>query len=314
MAQAGTRPPEAAHPAAGSDWGARRRLAWQSPRLWPVLLAAVALLLASIGLRGSIPRVALDGPLRQNGILTGSVLEAVLAASLVVLILRRRSAAGYRAARLRGLLAYLAVAGLVTIPALELLSLHVHPVRRVRRPALPVPSRPRIPLAHSGQPAWTATAWSAFAVVLLVVTAAVLGYLLLTKVPWRRLLRRRAALRLPVPPLLLADEGERDDELREAAQLGRLALRGTDDTRAAIIACYAAMEQSLARAGAERGIAGTPDELLARAAGAGLIRGTAAGALTALFYEARFSSHPMPRSDRDTAESALAEVIAGGTT
>ncbi len=311
MAQARTRPPETGHPAVQPGWRSRGRLAWQSPRLWPVLLAAVALLLAAIGLRGSIPRVALDGPLRRQGVLLGSVLEAVLAAALAVLIARHRSAAGYRAARLRGLLTYLTVAGLVTIPALYLLSLHVHPAARARRPALPTPTRPRVPQARPGQLHWLTTTWSAFLVVLLAAAAAVLGYLLVTKVPWRRLLRRRAALRLPVQPGPSAEESERE-EFREAAQRGRTALRSSDDTRAAIIACYAAMEQSLARGGAERGIAGTPDELLARAARAGLIRGSAAGRLTGLFYEARFSSHPMPRSDRDAAESALTEVIAGG--
>jgi hypothetical protein len=71
------------------------------------------------------------------------------------------------------------------------------------------------------------------------------------------------------------------------------------------------MEDSLARAGTPRAAADTPDELLARAAGQGLVQGSAAERLTALFYEARFSSHPMLRADRDDAERALAELAAG---
>jgi uncharacterized protein DUF4129 len=68
------------------------------------------------------------------------------------------------------------------------------------------------------------------------------------------------------------------------------------------------MEESLARAGTARVAADTPDELLARAADQGLVRGNAAARLTALFYEARFSSHPMPLGQRDEAQRALAEL------
>ena len=38
--------------------------------------------------------------------------------------------------------------------------------------------------------------------------------------------------------------------------------------------------------------------------------GTAAGQLTALFYEARFSSHPLGHRQRDAAERALNELAA----
>ena len=43
---------------------------------------------------------------------------------------------------------------------------------------------------------------------------------------------------------------------------------------------------------------------------AGLVRGTAAGRLTSLFYEARFSSHPLGHRQRDAAEQALNELAA----
>src|ERR1700727_2206129 len=101
--------------------------------------------------------------------------------------------------------------------------------------------------------------------------------------------------------------GDDEENLREAVESGQAALRGLDDARAAIIACYLAMERSLAQAGAARDVAETPDELLARAADAGLVRGGAAGRLTALFYEARFSSHPLPASARTAAQRALSE-------
>jgi len=40
------------------------------------------------------------------------------------------------------------------------------------------------------------------------------------------------------------------------------------------------------------------------------VRGTAAARLTALFYEARFSSHPLGPGQRGAAEQALDELAA----
>ena len=53
---------------------------------------------------------------------------------------------------------------------------------------------------------------------------------------------------------------EDPEDLREAVESGRSALRTVDDARAAIIACYVAMETSLAERGTARGVADTPDE------------------------------------------------------
>ena len=103
------------------------------------------------------------------------------------------------------------------------------------------------------------------------------------------------------------------EDLREAVESGRSALRMVDDARAAIIACYVAMENSLAERGTARSIADTPDELLARARQSGVVRGTAAARLTALFYEARFSSHPLDLRQREAAERALDELAAALT-
>jgi hypothetical protein len=68
------------------------------------------------------------------------------------------------------------------------------------------------------------------------------------------------------------------------------------------------MERRLADRGTARGAADTPDELLARAVAAGTVRGGAAARLTALFYEARFSTHPLGASQRDAASAALDEL------
>jgi hypothetical protein len=107
-----------------------------------------------------------------------------------------------------------------------------------------------------------------------------------------------------------SEDPEDPEDLREALGSGRAALRTVDDARAAIIACYVAMEKSLAERGAAQKVADTPDELLARATRSGLVRGSASARLTALFYEARFSSHPLGRGQRDAARDALEELAA----
>jgi len=104
--------------------------------------------------------------------------------------------------------------------------------------------------------------------------------------------------------------GDDSDELRKAVESGAAALRTVDDARAAIIACYVAMEGSLASAGSARTAAETPDELLAKAVAAGLLHGPAAAALTRLFYEARFSSHQLPDAAKLDARQAL-DAISG---
>ena len=118
-----------------------------------------------------------------------------------------------------------------------------------------------------------------------------------------------ARLRRPAAPGRIAGDVDAED-LREAVESGLAALAELDDARAAIIACYLAMESSLAERGAARGAADTPDELLARAEAAGVVRGAASRRLTALFYEARFSSHPLGGGQRDAARQALGELAA----
>lgn len=101
-------------------------------------------------------------------------------------------------------------------------------------------------------------------------------------------------------------------ELVSAVAAGQAELTGHQDPRAAILAAYAAMaariESDLAAGGRPASAADTPTELLTRAGAAGLVDGTAAGTLTALFREARFSRHPMSEAHRRGAEQALATV------
>jgi len=54
--------------------------------------------------------------------------------------------------------------------------------------------------------------------------------------------------------------------------------------------------------------ADTPAEVLARAASRGLVRSAAAGTLTSLFREARYSDHPLREADRASAAEALTRL------
>jgi hypothetical protein len=100
-----------------------------------------------------------------------------------------------------------------------------------------------------------------------------------------------------------------EDALAEAVDSGRVALHGTD-ARAAVIACYSAMESSLAESGVDRLPSDSPSDLLERAAARGIVHGGAAGTLTALFREARYSSHPMDDSHLHQAAEALDAIAA----
>jgi hypothetical protein len=81
-----------------------------------------------------------------------------------------------------------------------------------------------------------------------------------------------------------------------------------DDTRAAIIAAYLAMEHQLVASGSTRQASDTPTDFLMRAMSASRVSRGSAIRLTELFREARFSTHPMPSTARADAARALARV------
>jgi hypothetical protein len=228
--------------------------------------------------------------------------EFVLAALLIALwlIARRRPKPGYPAAVLRaGLLRAIPI-GMVAIAILAALS-HLRPRPSHHTQTTPPPA-PRLRAPGLGAAAAQNTetlTYLLYALLALLLLAAIVACVVI--------LRRRIPTG-PVGDVLLLDDD--DENLREAVESGRRALRTFDDAQAAIIACYVAMEASLSSAGTARGAAETPYELLARAAGSGLLQGGASGRLTALFYEARYSSHGLPSSARDEAVQALDEISA----
>ena len=98
--------------------------------------------------------------------------------------------------------------------------------------------------------------------------------------------------------------------LLDSLAAGSEALTAGGEPRAAIIACYAAMERGFAAAGSAPAAADTPAEVLARATGAGLVRPEPAETLTGLFRRARYSTYPMTNADSTSAADALHELRA----
>jgi hypothetical protein len=108
------------------------------------------------------------------------------------------------------------------------------------------------------------------------------------------------------------DEGEEPGEvsaLADAVSAAEVELDSHgDDTRAAIIAAYLAMERQLVASGSARYASDTPTDFLMRAMSASRVSRGSATRLTELFREARFSTHPMASTARADAARALARV------
>src|SRR5579875_894986 len=150
-------------------------------------------------------------------------------------------------------------------------------------PAAPAPSlAPPTGAGHAG-PGVVSAGWPGWLVIAGMAAA-------LTAAAAIAVTARRGPGRVPEPA------GRQHDDrspLGAGLTAGAGALRAGGDTRQAIIACYAAMERALARAGSPPGPADTPAQVLARAGAAGLVRTGAATTLTNLFRRARYSPHPM---------------------
>jgi hypothetical protein len=284
----------------------------QIARLLPLVLLVV---LVIVGLRGVVPKPGWDGPLKAYGVVIGIALEVVFCALL--LVVRGRDAVARRAAEarpydpadaeadiepsqaLRFTLKYVLTACVLGVAAALLTNIHLHFFAR-SKPSAPL----KIKFPTAVKPPRTSGGGGSlhiplgpilYTLLVIAIVAAVV-----VSIWWSTKLRRPAA------PLVIEDVST--EELREAVNEGRAALARIDDARAAIIACYVAMERRLADRGAARAAADTPDELLSRAVASGVVRGGAAGRLTALFYEARFSTHPLDAGQRDAAGAALDEL------
>ena len=199
----------------------------------------------------------------------------VLAAVLALLVTRRRRRPDDGFARVLEPVAPWWVRALVTLAALALIALPVAAIvvalrgRRGQRVAPLLPVRPVVPRL-TGAAASPGQAGGAF--LLGAVAAGLAVVVLVAAALWLRHRRRAAAA--PHGPTVTPSP------LADAVAAGTAALGATPGAREAIIACYAAMEASLAAAGSPRRAADTPQDLLNRAEDDGIIRTPAARRLT----------------------------------
>jgi Domain of unknown function (DUF4129) len=290
----------------GQSRAGRRGPAYPLARL---ALVALLLVIAAAALRGGLPRLALDGRYTGDELPIAAALEAVVLSLLITVLVRRARAprTQFIAVRLREVLRSVLIAAAVAVPLCYLLTRTVHSSNRPARRLVPPTFGRRGPFqlpAHMSHGLFIFATVVDILLILAVLAALVTGLIMVA----RRLHWRREAARRHREAIAEFTEDDAEADLKKAVEYGWLALRELDDARGAIIACYLAMERSLAQAGTAREAAETPDELLARAAGSGLVRGGAAARLTEVFYEARFSTRELMPEHRDAAEQALAEL------
>ncbi|MBM9440230.1 DUF4129 domain-containing protein [Actinacidiphila bryophytorum] len=254
------------------------------------------------------------GPLDNSAVVIliaiGCLAAGLLAGS------RYRSRLGYQQdlppfeQRLADVVRVTLVAAALVVPLL-LLTMHHFPSggstpaeQYTRLPATPHRTPPPVRQHPLGQSSGDKGISVPHVVLTIALVALVLALLLAAYRLWRLL--RRSEEPQPAETYRPAEQ----EVLADAVDSGRRALLGGSDARAAVIACYAAMEASLGQSGVARRASDSPQDLLERAAGSGLLTGPHASDLTALFREARYSTHPMDDTHRGRAAAALDGIAA----
>jgi hypothetical protein len=223
----------------------------------------------------------------------------VLAGMLALLVRRRRRRPEDEFARVLEPVAPWWVRALATLVLIALPVAALVVALRGRHGQRVAPLAPLVPVVPRPGGATVAPGQAGAAFLLGAMAALLAAAVLVATALWLRHRRRAATSH---------DRPAAPSPLAEAVAAGTAALGATPGAREAIIACYAAMEASLATAGSPRRAADTPEELLSRAEGEGTIRTPAARRLTALFREARFSPHQLADDQRQAALAALCEI------
>lgn len=284
------------------------------------LLAAAAA--AGLAVAAIAVRAAAGAALRGAGLATAAAVGLALLFAVAALVtaskyrghVRASEASSVTLDRLRQATVAVLFAGAVLVPA-ALMMLRRPDSGQGGSPPQAAPtyppgsSRPAPTPMHTTQHQPHSFSFDLSALLWALLSAIGLALLVLLAVVALRLLRKIPPVAPAASTPVTAGSGVEDEALADALLAGRHALGG-DDARAAIIACYAAMEQSLARAGVARESADSPADLLRRATARDLpglgVQDTET--LTDLFREARFSSHPMAAEHLNAARQALDSV------
>lgn len=290
------------------------------------------LIVAGVALRGHLPGVEHTAGRQESGgnppslVAVGALVGvslAILLFSLIVHLRQRRTlpepdqmfGRALREHRWRYLLIALAmvVGSLLTVALLARLGSPVQPedpgldVNPASPPGV-APASPTRPMDPAEPAGWATPLFGFFvATMVAMMLVAATARLIATR-------RRRAAADIPVlldshQPASAATDSH---SLVRAAELGLAEIADVSrEPRAAIIACYAAMERELARVpDIVPQDCDTPTEVLARAVDHRALRTRTATRLVDLFEEARFSPHVMTEEHRQTAVRVLQLVLA----
>jgi Domain of unknown function (DUF4129) len=288
--------------------GARRPSeAWRASEAWRVAAVAVLLAVTAAGLRvrGTFSHRPNQVAAGASGAALALALSAAEGLALIAFIVVLASARPQRKPKpddpqpprpaipwwAKTLGALLAVAAMIT----PFVVLFTQPARKT--PAQPLPGPAGGARQLTGPASGASSVWPVIAGMVIAI-AVVLALAVLS----RR--RRRAG----APPRDRAGRGRA--RLASALAAASDALTAGGEPRAAIIACYLAMERGFADAGSAPAAADTPAEVLTRATDAGLVRSGSAEALAGLFRRARYSSQPMTSADSAAAGTALARMRA----
>lgn len=210
-----------------------------------------------------------------------------------------------------------AAVGIAAVGAAQSVSLRGRVAQRLRsvirsRGAAPPPGIPvRRPLPAHRLPPPRLLTLGADVVLGVVALAASIALLVLLASLAYRLWLARPGRRTPVPASLSDRAGPRPDTLNLARAAGqaRWVLDSTADPRAAVIACWVALTESLAEHGVASRASDTAADLLTRAREAGLAQARAAELLAELYRRARYSAHSI---DAAAVDQARAHLIALG--
>jgi hypothetical protein len=281
----------------------------RSPRgsraAWRVAAVAILLAVTVIGLRthGTFSRTPNSTVAGANGALLVTMLAAgegvaVIAFILVLVMARPQHQVKEEDGELwRPAFPWWAKipAVLIALAALATPFVVLFTRKQHKKPIVPPPVHPGLPLSGSGRVA--ASGASAIWPLIAGMVIAIAVVLTLT------ILSRHKRVRDGSP-----NRGSRITALAEGLAAGSDALRAGTEPRAAIIACYAALERGFAAAGSAPDVADTPAEVLTRATEAGLVRSASAEVLTSLFRRARYSTELMTSADSAAAASALEQM------
>ncbi len=166
---------------------------------------------------------------------------------------------------------------------------------------------PGVAVGGGAVPAWVLVL---VASLFLLVVAVIVGALL-----W--ILLRSFTLSKKARLLVEPDKGDPlrrradEDEVLAAVDAGLVELSDTDgDPRRAVIACWVRLERAAAAAGTPRQVGDSPTDLVLRLLSAHQVSRAVLDRLARVYREARYATHPVDESARQTAIAALRQLRA----